>query len=97
MTSIMDDQEAQARAEEVITDYGGRVTINAKVIIFYDDAGNYLIHGSSDQPNIADMFKTASSLWNLNPESEAVKCAEVVLSLPKIADQAKVRVYKSEK
>lgn len=52
-----------------------------KVVMVYDDMGNYLLHGASNQEP-AEMLKAVQSLWTIQPDNEYMCCFEFTVNVP---------------
>lgn len=52
-----------------------------RVVILYNDKGDYVIHGSN-VGTPADLFKAVSALWFFDPSKEGVHYAEFELDVP---------------
>jgi hypothetical protein len=71
------------------------VSLPVKLVLIYDEEGNYIVHGcNSESPQ--DMFTAVSGLWPLDPQKETVRFLETTLIVPKLSALPKIRVYGTE-
>lgn len=74
----------------VVEDWGYK-TILVKAVIAFDNEGNYLIHGSSDE-TYAQMRKAIEPIWDLNPETEMMQVVEFEMQVPDLEIVNKPRI-----
>lgn len=63
-------------------------TLMIRAVIACDAAGNYIIHGASDE-SPSDMFKAIAPIWQFDPSQETVHYIEIPVNVPEYEDVIK--------
>lgn len=74
-------EEAVAAEKAGISEDWGFKTVKVKAVVAFDNEGNFVIHGSSDQ-DYKQMRAAIATIWEHDPENELIQTIEFDMRLP---------------